>query len=97
MKIRFTDTALDEVDEILSYIAQHNPSAAVKVADAIRQAVVRAAERPQSSPVVFAEDVRAKLVGRFQYRVYYVVRDDELIIRNVRSTRRQRPWEESGA
>lgn len=97
MRIRFTETALDEVEEILSYIEQHNPSAAVNVADAIKQAVVRAAERPQSSPVVYAEDVRAKLVGRFQYRVYYVVRGDELIIRNVRSTRRQRPWEESGA
>jgi len=24
-----------------------------------------------------------------------VVRGDELIIRNIRSTRRQRPWEES--
>jgi addiction module RelE/StbE family toxin len=96
MKIRFTETALDEVDEILSYIAQHNPSAAGKVADAIRQAVARAAARPESSPVVHAADVRAKLVGRFQYRVYYVVRGDELIIRNVRSTRRQRPWEESG-
>jgi len=97
MKIRFTKTAIDEVDEILSYIAQYNPSAAVKVADAIRQAVARAAARPESSPVVYAADVRAKLVGRFQYRVYYVVRGDELIIRNVRSTRRQRPWEESGA
>ena len=97
MKIRFTKTAIDEVDEILSYIAQYNPSAAVKVADAIRQAVARAAARPESSPVVYASDVRAKLVGRFQYRVYYVVRGDELIIRNVRSARRQRPWEESGA
>ena len=52
MKIRFTETAIDEVDEILSYIAQYNPSAAVMVADAIRQAVARAAARPESSPVV---------------------------------------------
>jgi toxin ParE1/3/4 len=96
MKIRFTETALEEVDEILSYIARHNPAAAVKVADAIKQAVARAAARPESSPIVYADDVRAKLVGKYQYRVYYVMRGDELIIRNVRSTRRQRPWEESG-
>ena len=94
MRIRFTETALDEVEDILSYIAQHNPSAAIKIADAIAQAVAHAAERPESSPVVYENDVRAKLVGRFQYRVYYVFRGDELIIRNVRSTRRQRPWEE---
>jgi len=94
MRIRFTETALDEVEDILSYITQHNPSAAVKIADAITQAVARAAERPESSPVVYENNVRAKMVGRFQYRVYYSVRGDELIIRNVRSTRRQRPWEE---
>ncbi len=93
MRIRFTATALDEIDEILSYIAERNPSAAAKVAEAIWQTVARAAARPGSSPIVYAGDVRAKLVGRYQYRVYYVARDDEVIIRNVRSTRRQRPWE----
>lgn len=49
--------------------------------------------RPRVSPIVYRGDVRAKLVGRFQYRIYYVIRGDELIIRNVRSTRRQRHWE----
>lgn len=78
MRVRFTETALDEVEEILSYIAQHNPSAAVKIADAITQAIARAAERPKSSPVVYDNNVRAKLVGRFQYRVYYIERGDEL-------------------
>lgn len=96
MRIRFTETALDEVDEILSYIAQHDPSAAENVAEAIIEAVARVAARPLSAPVVYTGGVRAKLVGRFQYRIYYEVRGDELVIRNVRSTRRQRPWEESG-
>lgn len=95
MRIRFTETALEEVESILSYIARHNPSAAINIADAITQTVARAAERPESSPIVYDNDVRAKLVGRFQYRVYYVVRGDELIIRNVRSTRRLRPWEQN--
>lgn len=97
MKIRFTETALEEVDEILTYIAQHDLGAAARVAEAIRQAITRAAERPEASPVVYDDDVRARLVGRFQYRVYYVVRGNELIVRNVRSTRRRRPWEEGEA
>ena len=96
MNVRFTETALGEIDEILSYIATHNPSAAQEVAEAVRATIVRALARPLSSPVVYAGEVRAKLVGRFQYRIYYVVRGGELIIRNVRSTRRQRPWEDRG-
>lgn len=95
MRIRFTETALDEVEDILSYVAQYNPAAAVKIAAAIAHAIARAAEWPGSSPVVYDKDVRAKLVGRFHYRVYYVARDEELIIRNVRSTRRLRPWEDT--
>ena len=96
MRICFTETAVDEVDEILSYISQHNPSAAENVAEAMIEAVAQVAARPLSAPIVYTGGVHAKLVGRFQYRIYYEVRGDELIIRNVRSTRRQRPWEESG-
>jgi len=38
--------------------------------------------------------MRSKLVVGYQYRVYYTVEADQIIVRNVRSTRRLRPWEE---
>jgi len=97
MRIRFTETALEEVDDILSYIARHNPSAALEVSEAIVDAVAWINARPRASPVVYPGDVRAKPIGRFQYRIYYAIRGDELIIRNIRSTRRQRPWEDDGS
>src|SRR5215207_5091285 len=80
-----------EIDEIISYIARHNPRAAADVAAAIEKTIASAARRPASAPVVYADDVRAKMVGRYQYRVFYAVRGDELLVRNVRSTRRRRP------
>jgi len=95
MRIRFTETALAEIEEVLSYISERNPNAATEIADAIRRTVAWINARPQASPVVHSPDVRAKRVGRFQYRVYYELRGDDLIIRNVRSTRRQPPWEPS--
>jgi plasmid stabilization system protein ParE len=94
MRVRYTDTALAEINKILSYIALDNPGAAAEVAAAIEKAITLVARRPGLGPVVHGEDVHAKLVGRFQYRVFYVVRGDELIVRNVRSTRQRRPWEE---
>ena len=94
MKVRYTDTALAEIDEIISYIARDNPRAAADVAAAIEKTIASAARRPASAPVVYADDVRAKMVGRYQYRVFYAVRGDELLVRNVRSTRRRRPREE---
>lgn len=30
---------------------------------------------------------------KYQYRVFYVVVDDAVVVRNIRSTRELRPWE----
>ena len=37
--------------------------------------------------------VRSKLVDKYQYRIYYVVTDNEVLVSNIRSTRQLRPWE----
>jgi plasmid stabilization system protein ParE len=93
MRIRYTDTALGEIDEIISYIERDNAAAAEAVADAIETTVAWLSRQWEAAPVVYQENVRAKMVKPYAYRVYYVVDDNELIIRNVRSTRQQRPWE----
>ena len=93
MKVRHTDTSLAEIDEICSYIAQDNPDAAADVANAIERTVAWIAKRPKSAPIMDNGEVRAKLVERFQYRIYYVIQGDDVIIRNVRRTKRPRPSE----
>jgi hypothetical protein len=32
-------------------------------------------------------------VVKYQYRIFYIVRRDEIVVRNIRSTRQRRPWE----
>jgi plasmid stabilization system protein ParE len=96
MRIRYTDTALGEIDEIISYIERDNAAAAEAVAGAIETTVAWLSRQWEAAPVVYQENVRAKIVKPYAYRVYYVVDDNELIIRNVRSTRQQRPWEKKG-
>jgi toxin ParE1/3/4 len=96
MRVRYTATALAEIDEICSYIERDNPTAAADVAAAIARTITRLAKRPRTAPIVHGEAVRAKLVERYQYRVFFEVVDDELIVRNVRDTRRLRPWESEG-
>jgi toxin ParE1/3/4 len=97
MKVFYTATALADIDEICSYIERDNPKAAADVAAAIQRTITRLAKRPKSAPVVHGEKVRAKLVERYQYRIFFEAEKDGLIVRNVRSTRRQRPWEIEGA
>jgi plasmid stabilization system protein ParE len=93
MTARYTETALAEIEEICSYIAKDNESAAADLAAAIERTVAAIAKRPQSAPVVHEGRIHAKLVERYQYRVFYEVTGPDIIMRNVRSTKRLRPWE----
>lgn len=93
MILRHTATARAEVSEILSYIAKDNPNAAGRVASAINRTFDWIARWPTASPVVRGPKMRSKLVIGYQYRVFYIVEADEIVVRNVRSTRRLRPWE----
>jgi plasmid stabilization system protein ParE len=95
MTVLYTATALAEIEEICSYIAKDNERAAASIAMAIERAVAAIAKRPQSAPVVYEGRIRAKLVGRYQYRVFYEIAGPDIIVRNVRSTKRLRPWEAS--
>jgi plasmid stabilization system protein ParE len=96
MRVRYTETALAEIDEICSYIEKDNPVAAASVAGAVERTIAGIAKRPKLAPIVHGGKVHAKLVERFQYRVFYETEGQEVIIRNVRSTKRLRPWEQEG-
>jgi len=95
MTVLYTATALAEIEDICSYIAKDNERAAANVTVAIEHAVAAIAKRPQSAPIVHEGRIRAKLVGRYQYRIFYEIAGADVIIRNVCSTRRLRPWESS--
>jgi plasmid stabilization system protein ParE len=93
MKVRLTATAVAELDRILAHIADDNPVAAGRVAAAIERTFGWIGRWPLMSPVVHGGDVRSKLVLEYQLRVFYMIREDEIIVRNIRSTRQLRPWE----
>jgi plasmid stabilization system protein ParE len=93
MSVRLTETAFAEIREIYAYIAKDNPVAAAAVAAAIERTIAAIEKRPTLAPIVHDGKIRAKLVERFQYRIFYEVERQVVIIRNVRSTRRRRPWE----
>src|SRR5262249_27488826 len=91
MRVRYTDTALSEVDGILSHIARWNRAAAGDVSEAIAATAKRIVHQQDDAAIVYDGEVRAKTVERFQYRVYYVTTEHEIIIRNVRIFFQMRP------
>src|SRR5262249_55516785 len=73
------------------------PSQKPKAALALKHAIDRAVELlerfPHAGPTIDrAPEFRGLRIGRFPYRIYYRVRDNEVWIVHVRHVRR-RPWE----
>ena len=60
MKVRYTETAIAEIEEICSYIARDNERAAADVVAALERTVAAIARRPQMAPIVHDGYVRAK-------------------------------------
>lgn len=91
MKVRFTATALAELDRIAQYIARDNPQAAATVGNRVEQLIGRLAEFPQMAYATDEEGVHVVPVGRFPYLLFYSVKDGEVIVLHVRHAARIRP------
>lgn len=93
MRVRHTPRARADTEAIFAYLDSRNPSAARAVKRAIDQAVELLALFPYAGPVIDrAPQFRGLRIGRYPYRLYYRIRNDEVWIVHIRHMR-QRPWE----
>jgi toxin ParE1/3/4 len=84
MKVRYTATALREIDSIFVYVAGRDAAAAGKIVARVEQLVSRLAEFPFLGHVVDEPDVRVVPLGRYPYLVFYRVASEEVAILHVR-------------
>jgi plasmid stabilization system protein ParE len=90
MNVRYTEVALDEIEEILAYIAKDNATAAHKVSATIRATINRIADFPETGVETDAPGIRVAPVLPYRYLVFFGISDGSIVIRNVRhSARRQ--------
>ena len=94
MTVRFTPTALAEVEEIYSYIAADNPAAAASVRTQIEHTVTLIGSLPQMGRIKYRQVVRMLPVRRYpQYLIFYAIEANEVVILNVRHGARRNPWD----
>jgi plasmid stabilization system protein ParE len=89
MKVRYTDTAATEVEEILDYIGLHNRVAAVQVNARLEQTASVLADFPDIAQMSDEPGVRQMPIGRYPLMIFYPVENDELVILHVRHTARE--------
>ncbi len=90
MKVRYTETARFELEEIGEYIASDNIAAARALVRRIKYVIDRIGEFPEMATQVGESKVRIFPVPPFPYLIFYTVERGEVIIRNVRHAGRDR-------
>lgn len=92
MKVVYTDEALRDINDILSWLATNYPAVAPAVGQRIEGVVSRIARWPQSARVVPARSgVRAIPLGRYPYVIFYRINANTVEILHVHHAARQTP------
>jgi toxin ParE1/3/4 len=94
MRVRYTDTALVEIDQAVSYLLEHHPPSSATFADLIDAAVAQLLDHPYSAEETEMRGVRRMYIRRFRYSIFYAVAEDEIVILHVRHASRRWPWED---
>ena len=74
MKVRFTRPALADLDDIVDYIKQDSPAAAMQVEEAIRNTAALLGHFPQMGHLKYLPGVRMMPIRRYPYLLFYIGR-----------------------
>jgi toxin ParE1/3/4 len=93
MRVVYSPRAIRDLEHIAAYYRSvADPTIVAAISERIEHVVNRIAQRPHSAPpVVDRRDVRAVLVLRYPYKIFYRLRDDVVQILHIRHTAR-RVW-----
>jgi toxin ParE1/3/4 len=84
MRVVFARRAQRDIGDIYDDIAQHNPSAARRVEDAIRTRCERLADFPFATPATDMPNVRRLPLVRYPYTVYFRIDAERRLVEIAR-------------
>jgi toxin ParE1/3/4 len=91
MRLRYREQALADLEQIFEYLDERNPVGGRNVIDAIYLAIRQITDHPLSGRATSDPDIHVKIVGRYHYKIFYIVHANEIEILHVRHSAR-RPW-----
>jgi toxin ParE1/3/4 len=97
MRVVFTDEALNDLDEILSFIAAHYPTVTSSFQQRLRTVLQRIGTWPKSAEEVEQRPgVRVVPLVRYPYKIFYQTTPEAVEILHLHHAARQPPWSEIG-
>ena len=94
MNLRYTATALRELDQGIAYFLENAPAYAGAFTDYVNAVVARILTYPKSAQETDMPGIRRAYVRRFHYSIFYTIDRDEIVILNIRHASRRFPWED---
>lgn len=93
MRLRYTERAIADLEEIHAYIARDDPSAALAVGNRLKSAIELLADFPNLGRPSRIRGARILLAAGTPYAIYYGVntRAGAVIIHHIRHGRRRPP------
>ncbi|MGC5780013.1 type II toxin-antitoxin system RelE/ParE family toxin [Methylobacterium sp. NFXW15] len=89
MKLRFTSTALRQLDGILNTITDHHPIGARNVQERIREVCYLLLDHPFMGLKTERRNIRRIVISPYPYLLTYRVGTSEVVIRTIRHTSRR--------
>ncbi len=91
MQLFWLPKALENLKDIELYIKADKPKSAKKVAQEIKKATRKIAQYPQIGRVSLLDDFREVSLAKYPYRIFYTVRDNQIIISRILHNKQNRP------
>ena len=96
MRVRYTPRARADLETIFSYLDSRNPVAAQSVKREIERSAAALALLPYLGVLIDrSPEFRSLCAGRYPYRLFYRIRNNEVWIVHIRHASR-RPWSGEG-
>lgn len=92
MRVRWSESSLSDIDDIFSYIHEHNRTAAAVVVERIKAVANLLQDFPEAGHLTDEPGVRVFPTVRYPYLVFYTVNPDdaEIVILHVRHGAQER-------
>ena len=89
VKLRYTPSALAELDEVFAYIEERSPQGAQHVKARIQAVINLLLQNPQAGQLTSKSQLRRVTVSPFPYHIFYQAAVDAIIIHAVRHASRK--------
>ena len=92
MRIEWVDRALDDLDEALAYIAEHNPQAARQTAQAVRHQLSHLIRHPNMGRQGRVKSTRELVIPQTHFVIPYRLTEATLLIEILAVMHDAREW-----